>query len=466
MANILICYFAPVETIYKSLAETLADMGNNVYRLNIFGYIDCDKWGGSHKLKSVKTLDVLKDINFDFVIDFNHSIPKELLDRLTCPICLYDADNPDCWWNKDILKNNLDRYVFLGFKSCDKELYEREFGGEIKKYLHIPAGTIIKAEQLEKTHQISFIGSNFLNINKLIIDYNIFNSIETNFELFLFLYSQISKDYFITANQLYQEYHSQIDKTLFDKYFYLIHWYIYPGCQRLSYLSVLSDLNLTIYGNDIWLDMLPIYTELTTCFNTKRITTPQESQHIYNSSKIAVNISHPQAKDYFSWRVLDIMASSACLLTEDKKDFRDLFSPHISEEVMNYIIFKDRFDMREKAINLLNNEELRSKCVYECQQAVEKIGRWKSKMETLFEFLQIPLDNNKQGTDTLLLPILYPLENIPKKKKLSKSKRYQKLIFYSFVLFLSYIPLTSYLFKEKKRRKLIQKLTDIQNGSV
>ena len=47
---------------------------------------------------------------------------------------------------------------------------------------------------------------------------------------------------------------------------------------------------------------------------------------------------------------MDIMASNSCLLMEDKPDWRDLFEKYLSKETLEAVIYKDRFDMREKAI--------------------------------------------------------------------------------------------------------------------
>ena len=155
----------------------------------------------------------------------------------------------------------------------------------------------------------------------------------------------------------------------------------------MKHLQLLSDLGLKIYGVKWWKKIAFYDFELASCFDPTPIATIEENQWLYNTSKISVNISHPLAKTSFSWRVMDIMASNACLLTEDKPDWRDLFEKYLSKETLDAVIYKDRFDMREKAIKLLSDEKLRKNCVKELNHAIEENGRWIHRFSKLEEFL-------------------------------------------------------------------------------
>ena len=460
MADVLICYYSDCESIYQSIAKQLREMGNNVYLLNVFGRIDFDKWGENYTLRK-KYLHLIDDVNPDLVIDFNHAMPPELEARITCPICLWDADAPRHWWNKKSIRDNINRYHFLGFKSCDRELYEDFFKAKIKKFLRLPVGTVIQAQPKKVEHNIAFIGSTFLDLKGRFS--GILDKLGAHLPLFQEMFRSIEKDYFIEPDALYQELKKKpafqdISRNLFDSIFYDLHWCIMPGCDRLRSLSMISDLGLTIYGNT-WSFMMAIYPDVAACYDPRRVITIRENQDVYNASKIAVNLSHLQAKDYFSWRVPDIMASNACLLTEYKKDFNELFSPYLSPDVMDAIVFKDRFELRQKAIALLNDEKLRLKCVQECQNAIEKCGRWEDKIRQISEFSGVKLDNAHQsgGRIRLVFPFVKPKEIIPE-KKLKKSAVKRKLFFYSLLLFLSYVSGIGKCFKDKHRRKYVSKI--------
>ena len=107
---------------------------------------------------------------------------------------------------------------------------------------------------------------------------------------------------------------------------------------------------------------------------------------------------------------MDIMASNSCLLMEDKPDWRDLFEKYLSKETLEAVIYKDRFDMREKAIKLLNDEELRLRCVADLNNAIEQNGRWENRFKELEKFTNIKLLNMDNKNNEVIFGSLHLVE--------------------------------------------------------
>ncbi|MCR5620490.1 MAG: glycosyltransferase, partial [Treponema sp.] len=307
-----------------------------------------------------------------------------------CKICAVDADAPEvAFWNKSNLKKYYSRYIFLGMQTYSKEMYERYLSKNLESnYLYFPAATVVKSENLEKDKNISFIGSNFYP--EWIPDDPLFYS-----DVALKLYDEFRNDYFYPYKDAKEKYN--VTELLFIR----VRGY-YCGQERLKYLQQIDDLGLKLYGIRWWNHIAYYDFDIAKCFDPTPIVTIEENQQIYNTSKVSMNISHPLAKSCFSWRVMDIMASSSCLLTEDKPDWRNLFGKYLSKEVIETVLYKDRFDMREKAIKLLNNEKFRLRCVKELNNAIEQNGRWEVRFKTLSDCLNIPLLNVSKNVNNLI----------------------------------------------------------------
>lgn len=94
--------------------------------------------------------------------------------------------------------------------------------------------------------------------------------------------------------------------------------------------------------------------------------TLKENQDIYNSAKIGISVGHLQAKSGFQWRILDIMASNACLVSDYQSDFDVLFPTNL------FPVYHNPYEAREMCKVLLEDEDLRKKIVIGCQKYVSK----------------------------------------------------------------------------------------------
>ena len=226
-----------------------------------------------------------------------------------------------------------------------------------------------------------------------------------------------------------------------------------------------------IFGLRWWKFVAYYDFDLFSCFSPIPIRTISENQDIYNSSKISINISHPQAKTSFSWRVMDIMASDSCLVMEYKKDWMDLFAHLLSKETLDATIYKDRFDMRNKVLRLLNDEELRIRCIKDFNHAIESNGRWNKRYLLLNKFLSVNLFNDIHSDPTYIhipskIDFFEESDETPKSQKTNrknllkriKLKNRFKLLFYGIQLIFAQLPILGLLYNRHNRKKIIRSI--------
>lgn len=357
---------------FESFASFLSENGNDVLLINA-------------KDLSHNTIEK-KIVIFDpsVVISVNNTVPGGIFDTLDCPILIYDADSPKFAENKEIIikNHNKSNVFFLLYQSNSLDLYKRSIGVDIssKKSIFFPPATDFNSSDEGCCDMnISFIGSSFF-------DKEAFLNLLVDGDNVLEVFSNIKNDYFFYDGQ-------RNSRSL--------HSVSYVFRERVKYLDVISDLGLEIFSNTDWRDEFSfLYPNVAECYNPRKVLTKDGNQRIYNASKISINISHPQSPKSYSWRVPDIMASNSCLVMEDKYDWHKLYGRFISQEVKDAIIYKDRFELRDNCIKLLNDEDLRLKCVKECQYAVNEAGTWIHRSSSIEKIIGKVLinDNFQKGS--------------------------------------------------------------------
>lgn len=396
MAKILITYFSKLidkngqpskPCFYETFINGMIENGNDVFviqhdKFNIdFGYLN-----DINIIKAIRTFDP------DIAFIFNNSF-YDLSKIFDFPIVIYDVDSPRYFSNKDIIKNNSSRYKFITSQISTVGTLSSQYGVDKKEILRIPFFTAIKNENKPKINNICFIGTRFPYRNRHgISPWN------------KFMASNPGQEY----KQLYREmidgikrYPAQAEKILNvyatrglnadylsledDLCMFL------SGAKREQVLSQVSDLGLVIYGKNEWIFDSTVDMELALAYNATPISSVMDNQNVYNSSKIGININHIQADTGFSWRVLDIMASGACLVTEYNKRLVELF-PHI-----NIPFFIDRFEARNVCKKLLNNEVLRSEIVKQCNEAIEGGYRFNHVIKDIEDFTCIKIASPIEG---------------------------------------------------------------------
>ena len=162
--------------------------------------------------------------------------------------------------------------------------------------------------------------------------------------------------------------------------------------KRILTLAAVSDLGLELFGPEDWiLDGNSSTVELHCAYNLKQIYSLKQNQDLYNASKIGLNINHLQAQDGFSWRVLDIMASSACLVSE--------FTPNIKRFFPDIPIptFTNAFEARGECQRLLKDDVFRKELTLMCQQEVDVRFRFKHVLPRIEELVGMSLNSPMEG---------------------------------------------------------------------
>lgn len=395
-----------IPCFYETFIKELQNAGNElfVYISKIFG-ID---YGRAPQT----LLEQIKDFNPDLIILFNNAF-YEIGDEFECPIFVYEVDSPLYYSNKTALKNNIERYKFIVIQEESKKILIEEYKAPEKNILIAPFFSEIKKENLKTEQNICFIGTKFTSSKtKTIFSEFMLNSPSTDeIETYKKLLNEYEKNPFLKKEELFEKYNitSEKIKENFDTQriiFYLSDY------NRTKTLSLVSDLGLRIYGTDGW--MTDNYNEpfLILNYDKTPVYSIKHNQDIYNSSKIGININHLQAKQAFSWRVCDIMASSACLVSEYKPDIEKRFKS------IGLPLFNNPYEARELCMKLLKEENKRADIVAAQNEIIEKSYRFKNVKALIEDYFVISLSGNTASIKTVA-------EDMPETKVKPKKLKYK-----------------------------------------
>lgn len=346
--------------------------------------------------------------------DFNEKIPAEYENKLkqfvpdlcilfcnnfwdisnivNCPIVIYDIDSILEFKGADNLSKNVDRYLFVVNQTLAEVNLKERFGALDKQICYIPFFSEVRADSsITPVTNISFLGSNwlwkgcgfifpFVNSNPSTKDKEIARNILNNFVEFPFM----------TSNEIINnnKWHPQIPLNILENKRAAIE---ISGIRRLRYLTSIADLGCEIRGTYWTVDCMKYFPELALNYNSKLTLSLEENQNFYNSSKISLNTKHIQAQNGFSFRICDIMASNACLISEYCSDLKELF-PRIPLPM-----FTSEIELRECCKKILQDEKLRLEIVESSHEAIESSHRFKHVLKQLQEFTGIDLQSNFEG---------------------------------------------------------------------
>jgi Glycosyl transferases group 1 len=123
-------------------------------------------------------------------------------------------------------------------------------------------------------------------------------------------------------------------------------------------------------------------------FRPDKIYSLQHNQDIYNSSKICLSVSHAQAIEGFPWRIMDILASNGCLLTDRKKGIADF-----TKGFVDIPTFDSPIEARDLAAKLLKDEKWRRDIVLGSQACIAAKGRWHHRYAAIEETTGVKLSS-------------------------------------------------------------------------
>ena len=364
MANIFLAFFggtdanAKLPPFYESFILKLQAAGHNVtfIRHTNFGPLE---WGGVSNIP-VNIRQSLENFKPDLCILFNNSF-WDLSEVVNCPILIYTVDSSIYFANQSILKANPSRYFFVVDKDS-KAVLKEKFGVKDKQMTLMLPFSAIKPEKRKIENNIVFIGSKFTShpvslINKFLEE----NPTDAERKEFQNALNYLKKNPFSTQENFISK--KVITSQLVAKYFNInVFLMELSDVKRIEVLGAVADLGLTLYGTPNWQKDYFYRPALTLSYSNKKVSSIQENQDVYNSSKIGISASHLQAVSAFPWRTLDIMQSNACLVTDYHTDFDTMFPKNL------FPVYKDAYEAREICKELLNDEYKRKKIVKNCQE--------------------------------------------------------------------------------------------------
>ena len=433
MAKIFVSFFNGLENpkddqvlpcFYDGLVKTLFNSGNDVMCLSH------DRWGEDMGKPPRRLLRDIKTFNPDLMIFFNNACYDLTPYFDNVPIVVYEADSCLYYSNKQVLKNNPDRFLYVTAQTSEVEEIEKMFGASKKNIFYLPFATAVKAEKKTLRTNIVFIGSHYKQ-SLLTKEFILSKPDEIGRADFRRVIEKLQKNPFLSKSEIISELKikNQALVNAIDPQ-QLLH--DISAVKRVQTLSAIADLGMNLYGPVSWTRVANV-PELTMSYQFRRVHSLQDNQDTYNTSKIGININHAQANTGFSWRACDVMASNACLVTEEKPDFKRLF-PKI-----RLPMFNNQFEAREQCLKLLRDEKLRLDLVQQCHQAIEENHSMQTLIDNLAKISGVPLINSGDG-ELAIVNIKREIWKVPSIQNRTIRHRL-RMSKYSLVLLVNQIPL-------------------------
>lgn len=160
----------------------------------------------------------------------------------------------------------------------------------------------------------------------------------------------------------------------------------------------IADLGLHLWGDTNWERTKIILPSLYACFHKDTVTTVEENQSVYNTSKINININHDQSVNGMNFRICDILASGSCLISS--------YSPFVREQFKEIPIpmFNDSFEARNLCKDFLKNNKGRENLVALSNEIIDKDWRWKNRFHEMQQILNLSLVSETAGRISYLCP--------------------------------------------------------------
>ncbi len=390
MANILISHFSPIQhegkftsgCFFEALAKGFQDCGHNVKQMISTRFLP-KSWNGNNQLHDHIDRERLKKDILDFAPDLcifgNNSVPEVAYEATDCPVVLLLSDTVSFFNDKDkiLARAYGDRLFFYAPFQRDLDEIDALFGKHAGKVLHLLPATGVQAENIPFEHNISFIGSNFQNdksLGQLIRDFPDQRRMQQILEILRRDTSSLS-------------FLSEAEKQFIGERFPLDHFpFVFSARDRLLCLTLLSEEGLSLFGSPTWHEAAQHFPDVAAAFHPRTVYSLQHNQDIYNASKVCLSVSHTQAQDGFPWRIMDIMASNGCLLSDRKSGLANFTKGHVDLPV-----YDSPAEAHALAQRLLKDEAWRQDLVAGAQACIAEKGLWKHRFRDMQEIIGIPL---------------------------------------------------------------------------
>lgn len=415
---------------YDAFLNSLKDNGNDVlYYSNLFFNKNINKTPKDF-------LEKIKIFNPDLIILFNNAC-FDISNEFDCPILIWEVDSYFYFSNIDKIKLNPNKYKYIVPQNISIEKIKDFFGVNSKNIYLLPPSSSVVAQKIEQKSNITFIGTRF-GTNNIVSKFINSEPNENEIDQYKKILKYVETYPFSTDKDILKEF--KVNSEKIKKYLSIKNIVEDISAKnRIQTLSAVADLGLSIYGTESWKNNLEYNPELYLSYKNKSVYSLKHNQDIYNSSKIGININHAQAQDSFSFRVCDIMASNACLVTQPRKELNRLF-PKIKIPTYN-----NPYEAYSVCKKLLNNINLREDIVLSCQEMINNHYRFKHRIKDLEGITNVSLFSKNVGSLTKLeyktnFETHKNVHFIKKENNNLRIKTRSKLTFYSILMFINQIP--------------------------
>ncbi|WP_038246567.1 glycosyltransferase family protein [Ghiorsea bivora] len=171
--------------------------------------------------------------------------------------------------------------------------------------------------------------------------------------------------------------------------------------KRVHYLDAVVDMGLKLFGTSNWVQVSQFSMRLLQSFQFDEFIDSRDKLiKLYQRSRIALNIPHHQAGAGMPYRVYDIMASSALLITEYHKD-SELFV--LFGQDMPVPMYKNATELRELVAYFLEHESERRAIVEQCNQLIKDKGiTFEHRAKSYCDEAGVRLDSSLSGSVSYL----------------------------------------------------------------
>jgi len=399
---------------YETFTNGLAEAGNEVL---VYFHKDFYKDFSGEMPEYIA--EKVKKFNADLYIFFNNNF-WDITSWTDKPILIYDVDSPLFYKNLDKVKADPNRFRYMTIQKNSVELLKEIVGveGDIAQFAP-PFTGILSDSSIEPETNISFIGSNWTWEGCRFVQQFLDNPDLANEDRLLAkkVYEEYARNPFKSSEEIYQDFGFEPEKKIVFQNDMNTASRI-SGIKRISYLETISDLGLEIHGLYFSQPNTAFFPGVAFSFNKDTVFTRQENQDVFNRSKLSFNINHIQAITGFSWRVCDIMASNAAIVTEYKPDLAEAFPG------VRIPTFTTKAEAYEICKRLLENENERKEIVLESNEIIEKKYRFNHTLKAMEDFLGLTLHTEGEGTlDYIYEPRIMKNDIDPIQAEMAKDKK-------------------------------------------
>ena len=391
MAKVIITHQSPITfnkqlqtpCFYEAMINELVAHGNDVLHF-ITGDILASDFQSDNKAYSKRieneVFSAVKEFKPDLIIAFNNSFVHGVEKIVDCPYVIWDVDSLDYFSDLDNIKKNQDRYTYFSISDYGVKDYINKINPNPKSIFKILGATGVVAKPEMPNCNISFIGSSFNICRRL-------NELMTYFpDQFKELMSLYEKDDIVGLKRKIQDIYGYqaISLSSFK--------YINVQQNRMQIMSLLTSLGIKIYGNVGWQRLGAAFVDVVRSYDSSIVYSVGHNQDIYNKSKIGISISHPQAITGYPWRITDIMASNAALVSDVKSGFFMDFGKKLP-----FMTYDNPVDAYLICKRLLTESNLREDIVHASQEVINKGHRWSHRFLQMREAVGVDLMNKKKA---------------------------------------------------------------------